>query len=209
MPQRPDNQMEAARRIRRSRKQEEGLWKLTDLIHDEDVKKDIWVLFDRKLIVIQTARWKHSEVGESDDWNDKDGRTFHYMGEEVFRLLYTSLMRLHMDYVDCIWSPHLKVDIAQQENAQRRVTRLVPDLRDRCYYRGLSACMRALNLPSLLYRRRRMDMIQTFHIMKGIDDLEASDFFTMNSLQEKTRGHGMKNHEGNISSYSYNTNSLF
>ena len=38
-----------------------------------------------------------------------------------------------MDYADCIWSPHLKVDIAQLEKAQRRTTRLVPDLRDRCY----------------------------------------------------------------------------
>ena len=109
--------------------------------------------------------------------------TFHYMDQEVFRLLFSSLMRPHMYYADCIWSPHLKVDIAQLENAQRRATRLVPDLRDRCYEDRL----RALNLPSLLYRRRRMDMIQAFRIMTGIDDLEASDFFTVNSRE--TRGH--------------------
>ena len=35
-----------------------------------------------------------------------------------------------------------------------------------------------------------MDMIQTFRIMTGIDDLEASDFFTMNPRE--TRGHGKK-----------------
>ena len=35
-----------------------------------------------------------------------------------------------------------------------------------------------------------MDMIQTFLIMKGIGDLEASYFFTMNPRE--TRGHGMK-----------------
>ena len=74
-----------------------------------------------------------------------------------------------MDYADCIWSPHLKVDIAQLENAQRRATRLVPDLRDRCY----KDCMRALNFPSLLYKRRRMYMIQPFRIVKGIGDEEA------------------------------------
>ena len=66
-------------------------------------------------------------------------RTFHYMDQEVFRLLFTSLMRPHMDYADCIWSPHLKVDIAQLENEQRRATRLVPDLRDRCYEDRLRA----------------------------------------------------------------------
>ena len=35
-----------------------------------------------------------------------------------------------------------------------------------------------------------MDMIQTFRIMTDIDDLEASDFFTMNPRE--TRGHGKK-----------------
>ena len=35
-----------------------------------------------------------------------------------------------------------------------------------------------------------MDMIQTFRIMTGIDDREASDFFTMNPRE--TRGHGKK-----------------
>ena len=35
-----------------------------------------------------------------------------------------------------------------------------------------------------------MDMIKTFRIMTGIDDLEASDFFTMNSREP--RGHGKK-----------------
>ena len=35
-----------------------------------------------------------------------------------------------------------------------------------------------------------MDMIQTFRITKGIDDLEASDLFSMNSRE--TRGRRMK-----------------
>ena len=62
----------------------------------------------------------HSEEGKSDDLTDK--AHFHYKDKEVFRLLYTSLMKPHMDYADCIWSPHLKVDIAQLENAERRAT---------------------------------------------------------------------------------------
>ena len=86
----------------------------------------------------------------------------------------------HMDFADCIWSPHLKVDNAQLKIAQRRATRLVPDHWDR---------LRALNLPSLLYRSRRMDMIQTFGIMKGIDDLEASDLFTTNTRLKSVSKH--------------------
>ena len=49
--------------------------------------------------------------------------------------------------------------------------------------------LRTLNLPSCVYRIRRMDMIQTmslliyFRSMKSIDDLEASNFVTMNTVQ--------------------------
>ena len=170
-------------KVKSKYKMKEGDGKVTDIKHDDEVEKDLGVLFDTKLSFRQhigcTVKKVNRMIGLT-------RRTFHYMDQEVFRLLFTSLMRPHMDYADCIWSPHLKVDIAQLENAQRRATRLVPDLRDRCYEDRL----RALNLPSLLYRRRRMDMIQTFRIMTGIDDLEASDFFTMNSRE--TRGHGMK-----------------
>ena len=170
-------------KVKSKYKMKEGDGKVTDIKHDDEVEKDLGVLFDTKLSFRQhigcTVKKVNRMIGLT-------RRTFHYMDQEVFRLLFTSLMRPHMDYADCIWSPHLKVDIAQLENAQRRATRLVPDLRDRCYEDRL----RALNLPSLLYRRRRMDMIQTFRIMTGIDDLEASDFFTMNSRE--TCGHGKK-----------------
>ena len=40
-----------------------------------------------------------------------------------------------------------------------------------------------------------MDMIQTFRIMKGIGDMEACDFFTMN--RRETRGPSNENHEAN------------
>ena len=158
----------------------EGDGKVTDIRHDDEVEKDLGVLFDRKLSFRQhigcTVKKVNRMIGLT-------RRTFHYMDQEVFRLLFTSLMRPHMDYADCIWSPHMKVDIAQLENAQRRATRLVPYLRNRCY----EDRMRALNLPSLLYRRIRMDIIQTFRIMMGIGDLEASDFFTMRNVQQWNR----------------------
>ena len=45
-----------------------------------------------------------------------------------------------------------------------------------------------------------MDIFQTFSIMKDIDDLEASDFFTMNSRE--TRGHVKKIMKSQVSSSS-------
>ena len=113
-------------------------------------------------------------------------RTFHHLDAKSFRLLYTALVRPHLDYADCIWSPHLKTDIDQLEKAQRRATKLVPEFKDMSYQQRLEA----LNLPSLHYRRRRMDMIQTFRILKGIDNLRAKDFFTISD--KPTRGHNLK-----------------
>ena len=82
----------------------EGDGKVTYIRHDDEVEKDLGVLFDRKLSFIQhigcTVKKVNRMIGLT-------RRTFHYMDQEVFRLLFTSLMRPHLDYADCIWSPHL------------------------------------------------------------------------------------------------------
>ena len=40
--------------------------------------------------------------------------------------------------------------------------------------------LKILKLPSLKYRRYRGDLIQTFKIIKGIDDLKANGFYVFN-----------------------------
>ena len=45
----------------------------------------------------------------------------------------------------------------------------------------------SLNLPSLLYRRRHMDMILTFKILHGLDGIPKDAFYT-----NATRGNGLK-----------------
>jgi len=154
-----------------------------DIRRDAEVEKDLGVTFDRKL----TFR-KHIGciVKKLNQLIALVRRTFKYIDCHLFRLLYTALLRPHFDYADCVWSPHYQVDVMQLENAQRRATRLVPDLLDRTYEERL----RKLNLPSLVYRRKRMDMIQTFRILKGIDNINADQFFTLSERQ--SRGHRLK-----------------
>ena len=82
----------------------------------------------------------------------------------MFRTLYISLVRPHLEYASEIWNPYLMGDIQTLEKVQRRATKLVPELRDLDYTNRLVA----LNLPSLLYRRRRMDMITVFRIVHGL-----------------------------------------
>ena len=70
----------------------EGDGKVTDIKHDDEVEKDLGVLFDTKLSFRQhigcTVKKVNRMIGLT-------RRTFHYMDQEVFRLLFTSLMRPH------------------------------------------------------------------------------------------------------------------
>ena len=58
---------------------------------------------------------------------------------------------------------------------QQRATHLVPGMRHLTYTDQLST----LNIPSLLYRRKRGDVITLYQIFHGLIDLELSDFFTI------------------------------
>ena len=74
------------------------------------------------------------------------------------------------------WSPHCKNDIKELENIQRRATKNVPELKNLPYEERLEK----LKLTTLEERRIRGDMIQTFKIIKGIDNIPAEKFFTVN-----------------------------
>ncbi len=55
-------------------------------------------------------------------------RNFNVFNKEILVPLYLSLVRPIMDYVAQSWSPYLVKDIQALEKAQRRATKLVPDL---------------------------------------------------------------------------------
>jgi hypothetical protein len=97
-------------------------------------------------------------------------RTFEYLDLKTFRMLYVSLVRPHLEYVNPVWNPYLKKHIDMIENIQRRATKLIPGLSNLSYEDRL----RRLKLPSLSYRRSRGDMIEVYKIMSGKYDPEIS-----------------------------------
>ena len=88
-------------------------------------------------------------------------RSFATLDEDILPLLFTSMVRPHLEYGNIIWGPHFVGDIKAVERVQKRATRMTPSLRDLSYRKRLEI----LNLPSLSYRRKRGDVIMSYKIM--------------------------------------------
>ena len=108
------------------------------------------------------------------------------MNKELFLTLYKSLIRSHFDYGNLIYYPSTKKNKQIIENAQRRATRIVPELQGLSYEQRLIA----LNLTTLEYRRRRYDLIQTYRIIRNEDNIDSSIFFKFSD--NDLRGHPFK-----------------
>ena len=113
-------------------------------------------------------------------------RTFNYIDKEGFAILYRAYIRPHLEYCVQAWCPYLQKDIKCLERVQRRATKLVSCLREKSYEERLEE----LNLYPLEVRRVRGDIIEVFKILNGLEDIDASELFTMSDMT--TRGHNMK-----------------
>lgn len=86
-------------------------------------------------------------------------RSFDFMDSDMFCILYKTLVRPHLEYANCIWSPILQKDKEMLEKVQRRATKIVPGLKDLTYPDRLQR----LKIPTLSYRRLRGDLIQVYN----------------------------------------------
>ena len=86
---------------------------------------------------------------------------------------------------------NFKKDIKTLEKVQRRGTKMIPELKDLDYEDRL----KRLKLPSLVYRRFRGDMIQTYKYMHGY---YAVDPLMTLEKHKKTRNHALKIHKSNL-----------
>ena len=81
----------------------------------------------------------------------------------------------------------LKERHQSKEKIQKHATKLIPELKDMTYTERL----KKLKLPCLAHRTRRGDMIQTFKIIKGIEDIPSERFFKV-CTSSSTRSHSLK-----------------
>lgn len=81
-----------------------------------------------------------------------------------------------------MWSPYKKKDILIIENVVCRVTKKLPGLKNHSNPERL----KTLDMPSMVYRRIRGDMLETFKIINGFHDRAVNTTLERNT--RPTRG---------------------
>ena len=104
-------------------------------------------------------------------------RSFTFLDKFTFLKLYKSIVRPHLEYANVIWHPGLKRQQVVIEKVQRRATKSIAELKDLSYSERLVS----LDLPSIKYRQIRADLIQTYKILHGIDNINKDNLFTLSN----------------------------
>lgn len=175
-------------------------YKMYEDLEECTVEKDIGVIIDNRLAFSDHLAEK---INKANKIVGIIRRTFISLDMEVFKHLYTALVRPHLEYANQVWCPRLVKDIEAVENVQRRATKLVPNLNALSYEERL----KKLELPTLAYRRSRGDMIETYKILSGKYDEECSEDIIQLREESATRGHPKKIYKRrtrlNIRKYSF------
>ena len=85
-------------------------------------------------------------------------RSFSHLDGPTLKKLFTSLVRHHLDYGQCVWAPHLMKHINMIERVQERATKLVNGYASMDYDERL----KNLGLTTLRFRRLRGDLIEMY-----------------------------------------------
>ena len=112
-------------------------------------------------------------------------RTFSFKSIYIMKNLYIGLVRPHLDFCAQVWSPFLRKDIDRAERIQRRATKMIPNLRSKPYEERLLV----LNLTTLEDRRKRGDMIETYKIINGHENIRSEQLF-----QRAGTGYSLRRH---------------
>ena len=107
-------------------------------------------------------------------------RTFLSREAGIRKLLYTSMVRPHLEYAFQVWSPFLEGDISKLEKIQKKATKIPNKLKNMSYeYR-----LKALGLTKLEERRRRGDLIYMYKLNKGHESVHWENNILKNVISE-------------------------
>ena len=97
-------------------------------------------------------------------------RNFKNLSCNSFVNLYTALVRTHLEYAGCVWSPYRHGHIEDMEKVQMRATKFVDKIKQLPYEQTL----KILGLPTLKHRRIRGDMIELYKMAHSLYNATSS-----------------------------------
>jgi hypothetical protein len=96
-----------------------------------------------------------------------------FRDRHFFVRLYTQYVRPHLEFAFPAWSPWSLSDKECLERVQRRGIRMVSGISGNSYEERL----KELGLTTLKERRHRLDMIQTYKIVRGHEKVQRDPWF--------------------------------
>ena len=96
--------------------------------------------------------------------------------------MYPTYIRPYLEFATSVWNVLSEKLIKKIESIQRRATKMVFEIRSLSYEERLNA----LGLTTLELRRKRTDLIQTYKIINGIDEVDI-DMGTGRNLRQGGR----------------------
>ena len=152
-------------------------------LKSSSIERDLGVLVDSEL---NFSKHTTQQVNKANRIMGLVRRSYTFLDSYSFKRLFVSLVRPLLEYCNSITSPRLIGDQQKIESVLRRATKLVPGLYNLTYEERL----RKLELPSMLYRLKRGDMIETFKWFQGHYSCEYSPLSEV--TRSITRGHNFK-----------------
>ena len=153
------------------------------ILRETNSEKDLGVIVDKDM------KFKSQVAAQTKKANNTLGmikRNFECVNQEIFQILYSTLVRSNLEYAVQVWNPYQKGEKEKIEKIQRRATKMVKELKDNCYEERLHK----LNLMSTETRRERGDQIMCYKILNN--KVTVDEHVLIKATETRTRGHSMK-----------------
>jgi hypothetical protein len=115
-------------------------------------------------------------------------KAFQHNSVDLWKRLYTTYVRPHLEFAVPVWSPHRKGLIDMLEKVQARATKIPFSLRHLSYEQRVQA----FGIEKLESRRTRGDLIQVFKAQNGLEDINWHHGLTYGNSTVTTRGNSRK-----------------
>ena len=115
-------------------------------------EKDLGVIIDEKL---KFDKHTEAQVNKANKVLGLLRRSFETLDKETLVWLFKALVRPHLEYCNTVTYPVYEKDAKLLEGVRRRATKMVTEMKNYDY----ATRLKKLALPSLSYRRKRVDMI--------------------------------------------------